>query len=124
LSLAPQNDLVELSDYNSVMQHLHNPSRYITVLKFSYHTLADSGFGFILLFLFAVNVYLKRKLTSASVLLLTVAVCYFFVYILTPKELNWHLETSLVRLLLHIIPATLFVLADFGSEKTFQSKSF
>ncbi|MBN1287358.1 MAG: hypothetical protein JXB47_18300 [Anaerolineae bacterium] len=33
---------------------------------------------------------------------------YFFVYVITPQELVWHIHSSLHRLLLHLLPAFLF----------------
>ena len=34
---------------------------------------------------------------------------FFFVYILTPHELSWHLDTSLSRLFLQLWPSIVFV---------------
>ena len=48
--------------------------------------------------------------------LLTAALClgimltgYFFIYVITPKNLDWHIRTSLNRLLLHLWPAFLLL---------------
>lgn len=36
---------------------------------------------------------------------------YIFIYIISPNEINWHLDTSLDRLLLHMVPLVTFITA-------------
>jgi len=45
---------------------------------------------------------------AAAVLVLTLA-GYFFVYVMTPLDLNWHLMTSLNRLFLQLWPSSVFL---------------
>jgi hypothetical protein len=55
-----------------------------------------------------------RKIRPASLHLAFVPVFmmmgYFMVYIITPYDLAWHLETSLDRLMMQIWPASVFIL--------------
>jgi hypothetical protein len=47
--------------------------------------------------------------TALSVLLATM-VGYYLVYVLTPKDLAWHLSTSLTRLIMQLWPSLLFLM--------------
>jgi hypothetical protein len=44
-----------------------------------------------------------------SILLATQFMGYFAVYILTPHDLDWHLRTSLSRLIMHLYPSALLL---------------
>ena len=44
----------------------------------------------------------------AALLPVGMAVGYFFVYVLSPHDLAWHLESSLSRLLLQLWPLAIF----------------
>jgi hypothetical protein len=41
---------------------------------------------------------------------------YFLIYVLTPHNIEWHLRTSLYRLLVHVFPSFLFLLFASVSE--------
>lgn len=51
-----------------------------------------------------------RGLPAAFAVLLLLLVGYFLVYVTTPHDLSWHLETSLLRLFIQLWPAAIFVL--------------
>jgi hypothetical protein len=46
---------------------------------------------------------------------------YFMIYILTPHDLEWHIRTSLYRLIIHVFPSFLliFFLATTDPETIF-----
>jgi len=50
-------------------------------------------------------------LRTALGVLAVMLIGYFFVYVITPQNLEWHLRTSLARLLLQLWPMTLFLFA-------------
>jgi hypothetical protein len=56
---------------------------------------------------------MKFKWSSLSLLLLplTSLAIYFIVYVITPYDLSWHLNTSFDRLLLHLWPVTVFIIS-------------
>lgn len=57
------------------------------------------------------RVRLQSAEVAAGVLLAAMLGGYYVVYLLTPYDLNWHLSSSLVRLLLQLWPTALFGLA-------------
>ncbi len=52
----------------------------------------------------------SREALTLGIFLVLALLGYFFVYILTPHDLVWHLSTSLVRLLMQLLPAFLLFL--------------
>ncbi len=72
------------------------------------------GFWFMLIFLiFALGVSRERVIKSdfqiSALLVSLILVGYFFVYLISPYELYFHLNTSLNRLLLQIWPSFIFL---------------
>jgi hypothetical protein len=51
-----------------------------------------------------------RWRTAAGILLVVLS-GYFWIYVITPIELNLHLGSSLDRLLMHLWPSAIFVIA-------------
>jgi hypothetical protein len=61
--------------------------------------------------LFAVVIINRKAFLSLPVITIVLLLsAYFVVYLLTPYDLNWHLSTSLYRLLQHVYPALVYVL--------------
>jgi hypothetical protein len=69
----------------------------------------------ILFLLLYVTTIKPIKNSSLHALLIPVfmLVGYFMVYVITPYDLQWHIDTSLDRLLLQLWPACVFILASF-----------
>jgi hypothetical protein len=65
---------------------------------------------FLLLYLTSIR---NIKATSLNLLFVPLFMMagYFMVYIITPYELQWHINTSLDRLLLQLWPASVFILS-------------
>jgi hypothetical protein len=120
--LAPPNDL-QLTD--SSWARFVDPGRYAQVGVAFARYLAKIGSGVLpevimppafgmlaLLFLYAAPI---RRVTAASLTLALVPLMtlggYFMVYISTPNNLRAHLDSSLDRLLLHLWPAIVFIVA-------------
>ncbi len=54
--------------------------------------------------------WLRRPgVLAACGLLLAITTAYFFSYVVTPLELAWHLSTSAGRLMVQLVPATIFL---------------
>lgn len=116
VNFAPVNDLVSGQNL-STFHKLTSPSRYYLVI--CAFMLKSMSFGkwfvspVILLIIYALlfGVYSERK-KSNTVNGLVIAITllgYFLVYIVTPNDLTWHIETSLDRLLLQMFPSILFI---------------
>jgi hypothetical protein len=129
--LAPTNDLLAGFSVSAISEKLFDLSRYdriaraflITGISFT-QGLIDIRVGMHLnpgpvnvvllaVFLLITGIRIDKRdmtglLLTASVLLLTAA-GYFFIYVLTPLDLNYHLMTSLNRLFLQLWPGVIFI---------------
>jgi hypothetical protein len=110
--LAPANDLVNVGTAGLAMTRATDFNRYwVTFWAFIGELLT---FGNVLVppvILFAVWLALVRfrsKVTGAALLPLAAVIVqlagYFAIYVTTPQDLDWQLNTSLPRLLLHVWP--------------------
>ena len=116
---APPGDILSGLNLNAIISKVVDPSRYLMILRFARNHWVDYGnliFPFIpLLALYGIIVGISfPKSQARGILYLTfrillLGVIYFVVYLLTPKDLNWHLSTSLERLITHIMPSFLFL---------------
>jgi 4-amino-4-deoxy-L-arabinose transferase-like glycosyltransferase len=122
MCLGSSNDIIAAQGPGFTIRMLLDISRYRLVMShFEWELLRFGGwsatFGMVmplLLFfyflLLGTNVNKKDvAATSIAVLLPTfMMIGYFFVYILSPHDLAWHLDTSLNRLLLQVWPLVIF----------------
>mgnify|MGYP000855935328 CR=1 FL=1 len=98
------SQLLELNRYWIILQ------RFITEF-FTFHR-----WGYFVPFLvlyslvkgFDVEKNLKPIILTSFMTVLMIVAGYFFVYVITPQELVVHLDTSLNRLFIHILPTLLF----------------
>lgn len=120
LHFAAANDIVAGLGIRSTFSRLLDPARYFLIIRATVETAFRSA-GWVTslwaLVPYAVlmGVSVEKKETP-SIITLTVSlsvllVCYFFIYVVTPFDLDWHLRTSVLRLLLHLWPG--FVLTYF-----------
>jgi len=117
-AVAPPGDL--FSDLATMLHKLGDPSRYWAVLKWYGRELIRFGEWWliplpivmlVLYFLLKRNVTREEKETvraSAAALVLTLA-GYFFIYLITPRDIYWHLRFSLNRLFVQLWPSAIFV---------------
>jgi hypothetical protein len=131
VTLAPTNDLVAGFSIAALSEKLFDPSRYQGIAKAFFITgisftqgLYDLRTGMrlnpgpvnVLLlaaYLLITGLRIDQRdrtglLQTASVLFLMVT-GYFFVYVLTPLDLHYHLMTSLNRLFLQLWPVVIFI---------------
>jgi hypothetical protein len=67
----------------------------------------------------------KRRLPGSKFLLVvTCVLAYFMVYVLTPKDLEWHLRTSSERLLLQLFPVLLYAMGSDIADMKFDVPKF
>ena len=129
--LAPTNDLVAGFSLSALLEKLLDPSRYGQIARaffvtgisftqgsFDMRTGMQLQLGPVSIFLPAVYLLItgiridpreKAGLVQAAAILLLMTVGYFFVYVLTPLDLYYHLMTSLNRLFLQLWPGVIFV---------------
>ena len=108
------NDLVAGQSVQSAIEKLTDITRYKLITKALLQQLVFFGgwelnpFYLLLLYPLSVGVRIggddRRGVLTVTVALALMFAGYVLVYLLTPRELPWHLETSLDRLLLHLWP--------------------
>jgi hypothetical protein len=120
LHLAPPTDLFSSRSSAELIQKITDPSRYAMITSAVLHGLTEFGGWKIPVLpwlLILVPLLGMRKLTrseavstiSGAALLLLLGAVYVAIYVTTPNDLNWHLSTSLSRLILHGFPSFLFL---------------
>lgn len=131
LNFAPPNDMVNFSSFSHFWDNLMDFDRYrIISTAFAEEILLFNDGVFILLAVYLSvsglnKVFLKNRLFWAPAALpVLMLVCYFFTYVIFSSNnldhLQWHLKSSLDRLIIHIWPSWVFLFFYFvnGPEKT------
>ncbi len=107
LVYAPMNDLVA-GQSGSVFDKLLSPYRYFHIIRFSLETLFTKYYTFVLLVILLRNFITSiRKEWLIPGLIIGFYLC---IYLITPRDLLWHMSTSMKRLFHHIYPVVLFLL--------------
>jgi len=94
-------------------------NRYLTILRFGVKLLVtDYMYALVLIF---VTLIINRSyhLSLPFLVISSLLLVYFIIYLTTPYDLNWHLYTSLYRLYQHVYPALIYLcLLSFKNVKT------
>jgi hypothetical protein len=118
LTLAPPNDLIATVHLSDVFARLTDPARYWLLSK----TFLDLFFYFgspwigmpLLLVLYALfagrdpRVEDRKAIATTFISLGLVLAGYCLVFIVTPHDPQWHLDTAFYRLVMHLWPGLLF----------------
>ncbi len=118
--LSPQNDLINPGNLSTIFEKIIESQRYEVLARegLSY-LLAFGGWSapvIIILVVFAVIAYSsplpQKKVGVRAVILMVLfqAAGYIIIYLITPFDLTLHIRQSILRLIIHIYPAFLFVL--------------
>lgn len=113
--IAPPNDILSAQGLTATFSKLTDPDRYFLIMK----EYIISGIGFTrcglpllatYLFLSGTNREARDKtiVKTVPIALVLMLAGYFFVYLITPKDLIWQLKTSLPRLFLQLWPSFIF----------------
>lgn len=116
--VASANDIIGAQGLQSIARHVTDASRYKLILGSLQGQLVEFG-GWkpnpiYLLALYPLCLGIKVEgVDKRGVLTSVTAICllllgYCFIYLITPHDLNWHLKSSLDRLLLQLWPSFLF----------------
>ena len=120
LRFALTNDLVSGLGLRSTLRRIVDLSRYYLIIRISIEQILHStGWLSSLWALVPFALLLRGKVEERDrptiitiALTLTIVLSgYFFVYVITPFDLSWHLQTSVLRLLIQVWPS--FVLTYF-----------
>ena len=136
IAYAPPGDILTRLDLTTIKAKILSVSRYLTILRFTRNQFINYGNLIVpvlpLLIIYGIIVGISfPKMLTRGILFLTLrimflGIIYFIIYLLTPKELNWHLSTSIERLVTQIMPSLLFlyflVISTINGKKA-ESKS-
>ena len=110
------NELYTGQSIDTVLERLTDLSRYLFIGKsfivFFYDKLAQEWLFVLPVYFFLLgktkhNVYAESIKTSLLIVLFMLG-GYFFIYLITPLNLQWHINTSIWRLFLHLWPTIIF----------------
>lgn len=110
-----------LNDYRiHIPDKLLDTGRYLTIIKGFVQEFLFSGNGLVLLllaFIFLARVKLdkeiKRGVHTCLFVLVLMTAGYFFIYVITPKPLEWHLAASLERLAYQLVSSMVLTVSMF-----------
>lgn len=116
VNIAPTNDLI-LTQGSETFQRLLDLSRYFQIFK-AYiikgvsFTHGVVGVPLLAVYFFLVGIKKEERdkmiIKTTFILLVLMLSGYFIIYIVTPHDLKWHLDTSLDRLFLQLWPTFVF----------------
>jgi hypothetical protein len=119
--VAPPNDLISATRLSVVAEKLVDFDRYKIIALFVFNAIKDTSLGLLFIIPFVLIVLrFRMKLLMLSPPFQVMLLCFLFyctIYVFTPKDLIWHLETSLIRLFLHLAPALVFILVEMASRQ-------
>jgi hypothetical protein len=119
VAIAPQNEIIRLQSYHDTLLRLLDGDRYVAILAALARTLWSFGLWDVplilpLLVFAALKGFDKRVFSNfgwrvGAMSLGIVFSGYLIVYVITPYPLDFHLASSLDRLLLHLWPSVLLL---------------
>ncbi len=116
MKYSPPNDLMAAQSFTLMIPKLFDLSRYALIGRWFFKEITHFGNGVTILFLLYValagvklNKDKVQTLISLGTLLATMLCGHFLIYVISPHDLNWHLPSSLQRLLIQLWPTLLFL---------------
>lgn len=109
--LAPSNDIIEGQGMEAASKLL-NVARHKTILNFFLKTSLDCYLSLLVIAPVVFVIRFKTWRTYQMAALLLLLGTYYFIFVLTPRNLTWHLETAAERLFIQLLPGFLFVLLN------------
>lgn len=120
---APANDLVE-GQNGSTFQKISDASRYTAIVNFLLYKFNSSYvYYFVYALLFSALIRFKYHRTIAFQAILLLLLAYLSIYVVTPRDLQWHMTTTYDRLIHHVTPALLYSIFAAASNDKLVSKA-
>lgn len=112
IGYAPANDLIAGQSSKTLMQAF-DWSRYSMIYKSFTSTMNEKYYWVVVIFLLHILalVFKKKWPDKQLTILITCLAAYFMVYVFSTQGLEWHLSTSVDRLLHQLMPAMVYVIA-------------
>jgi dolichyl-phosphate-mannose-protein mannosyltransferase len=113
--ISVNNDLFSNNGFFEIISKLVTPSRYIQILTYLISELIHLGnwpisiIAVLLVYGRIMGVRAPRSLTEGVLWFIPLSqfVIYMLIYVITPHDLEWHLNYSMSRLLIHLFPLAL-----------------
>jgi hypothetical protein len=122
IGYAPSNDIIHGQGHNT-LSHLTDFTLYKLTATFFAHNLRQLyPLPFIITALVIIRDY-KRLLDAHLFILLAMLGVYFITFLITPRALQWHLETASERLFMQLFPAFVYVLLSLLGSNRLYSKT-
>ena len=106
LVYAPVNDLIQEQN-GSIQEKLLDINRYDIIFNTLKSNIVSNYYLISIIFLYIIYLIINKKLTVSFLIISITLICYLSIYIITPKDLKWHLDSSLYRLIHQLYPAIL-----------------
>ncbi|MHC4813716.1 MAG: hypothetical protein ACYTGW_19160 [Planctomycetota bacterium] len=118
LGFAGRSDLFVEPGSGTVLERLVDGSRHWAILAFGGGLIWDwvGGTLLVVLLVFAVvsgpvrDKSRRPLIASVAITVFLTVAGYYVVFVLTPRDLQWHLSTAADRLMVHVWPSALFLL--------------
>jgi hypothetical protein len=131
VAVAAPDNIFSSRHYSEVIQKVTSPERYLTVLSHMSRQFGSFGDWIVNPFLLLIGYVALQRLDRRMLLnrgwLQGVFICaivligYGAVYVITPMDLQWHLDSSLPRLYLHLWPTFLLLAGLIAAENKAQN---
>jgi len=108
----PATDLIKEQNHKTLTQFL-DWNRYKLIWQYLWDNI-NGDFFYIKIgtILYGIICFVEKKMPDKNILiLLCCLIAVFFVFVFTTKTLQWHLETSMDRVLAQLMPAFVYVIA-------------
>ncbi|PZF74349.1 hypothetical protein [Taibaiella soli] len=112
LVYAPANDLID-GQHKVAWQNILDKERYKLIFGYISDKLNERFSAIkIGLILYVLDCVFRQRFPAKNLLMLFVIMGgYILVYIYTPHDLEWHLKTSVDRLILQLVPAAVYIMS-------------
>lgn len=104
---APDNDIVS-GVGGGTIEKIFTLDRYVIIIKNLTHTLIFLFPFLTIITITTLIVHPKVLLSGITLVIATTLASYLFVYVITPHDINWHLNTSLSRLIHQLHPSIIY----------------
>lgn len=114
--MAPLVDLFMKQNMTVMFDKLRDPSRYLVVINAFFKITLNTNPLFFLVVFFplysgvSIEPRMKESLFTIFMVMVIMYAGYLAFYIITPYDLEWHLETSLSRLLMQLWPSCILAI--------------
>jgi hypothetical protein len=116
LHYAPSSLLLTSIEPGTISERLLDPEHWLRVAGLFVRVLTafEGGWPFVLLAVlvvsgFAIEVGMKRSVVAGVLALLVLCSSYFAIFLITPYEVDWHIDVALERLLTQVWPAGVLI---------------